>query len=437
MITPPSETTADVRFPEMGVDLSGAFGQQRPGTTRSGVNVRAFEPDSGRARGGQRPGLARYPDDALPGVVQEIASVVLPSGQAVGISFDDVPTLNTAFQLEDPTGFVLADGTTNWVRIGGSGNYTHKSYVRSLRRPVINSITPDDGDFEGGDDVTIEGEDMGDEDAVFTFGGLEGTTVSNDGTTAVVTTPAAATDIADPEVNVQVRVGAFTSPITENTVYTYQIRFVQAKAGGVGEGVGVTTLGVTFDTDITAGDLILAFPAFSGGPGGAISVGVTDNAGNTYTQIGTNAFDGSFLQTDLSCWYAIASTSGPCTVTMTVNADQTYMGMVILQYDGIRGTELVDASVSDRATSAAPSTGSVTVTAVGSLLLGAFARCTTVMAFTPTSPATLRAENTDGSANMAVHVADKISPSTPNDSVSGTWPNNTAHAFMGVSLKHR
>lgn len=63
------ESFSDLRFPLGGIDLSRAFSQQMPramasgdyvGTTPEGQNVRAYDPGTMRARGGQRPGLKKY-----------------------------------------------------------------------------------------------------------------------------------------------------------------------------------------------------------------------------------------------------------------------------------------------------------------------------------------------------------------------------------------
>lgn len=54
------ETFVDLPFPTKGIDLSAAFGLQAQGTTPVGQNVRAFDPLTARARGGQRPGLLKY-----------------------------------------------------------------------------------------------------------------------------------------------------------------------------------------------------------------------------------------------------------------------------------------------------------------------------------------------------------------------------------------
>lgn len=78
------ETLKDLHFPKAGLDVSSAFDNQpnRPVDdgkyTRScpvGVNVRGFEPTTGRSRGGSRPGLSKYVPRQVAGtefVVQEL-----------------------------------------------------------------------------------------------------------------------------------------------------------------------------------------------------------------------------------------------------------------------------------------------------------------------------------------------------------------------------
>lgn len=80
------ETTQEVRFPLGGIDRTPGFGrpstqQTQVGmarTTQIGVNVRSFEPVTGRGRGGQRPGLADYIEGPVNGDnvhVQELQAV--------------------------------------------------------------------------------------------------------------------------------------------------------------------------------------------------------------------------------------------------------------------------------------------------------------------------------------------------------------------------
>ncbi len=74
----PKEQLIDLTFPVKGIDLSGAFGSQAQGTTPIGQNVRAYESGTARARGGQRPGLAKYIAAQVSGanVIQELNYVV-------------------------------------------------------------------------------------------------------------------------------------------------------------------------------------------------------------------------------------------------------------------------------------------------------------------------------------------------------------------------
>jgi hypothetical protein len=84
----PSETHADMRFPLAGVDRTMGFDRQpnRPlvngdyaRTTVWARNCRAFDPKEDRARGGSRPGIAKYATSAVNGSnsVQELNSVTV------------------------------------------------------------------------------------------------------------------------------------------------------------------------------------------------------------------------------------------------------------------------------------------------------------------------------------------------------------------------
>ena len=61
----PPEQFADLEFPVQGIDVTTEFELQRDGTTPMGVNVRAFEPTTGRCRGGTRSGLSRFIDETV------------------------------------------------------------------------------------------------------------------------------------------------------------------------------------------------------------------------------------------------------------------------------------------------------------------------------------------------------------------------------------
>lgn len=63
-------------FPFGGIDRSKAYSAQPQGTTPAAVNVRGYEPGSGRQRGGSRPGLSRYVSGSLGSLIQDLNIVV-------------------------------------------------------------------------------------------------------------------------------------------------------------------------------------------------------------------------------------------------------------------------------------------------------------------------------------------------------------------------
>lgn len=75
---PNQEQFVNFFFPVKGVDMSQAYGRQPQDTTPTGNNVRAYDPITARARGGQRPGLAKYISGVvgLGGVIQELNTIV-------------------------------------------------------------------------------------------------------------------------------------------------------------------------------------------------------------------------------------------------------------------------------------------------------------------------------------------------------------------------
>ncbi len=117
---PPNESYQDLLFPLAGIDVSRAFAQQRSGTTPAGANVRAYEPGSNRARGGQRSGLTRY-NTAIPGgsaaLIQELFTLVgvgysPPGGSTQTSTSGRVVTL---VAVVGGTVYVASPQSSSWV----------------------------------------------------------------------------------------------------------------------------------------------------------------------------------------------------------------------------------------------------------------------------------------------------------------------------------
>lgn len=122
----------DLHFPIAGMDQSQSFDRQpqRPlptglgigRTTPLGVNVRSYEPGTGRSRGGSRPGLAKYiPEAVIPAwMVQQLDAIV-----TTGVSWS-AQTVPATFSADESTVTVIYHGATYVIPrpVAPSWNYT-------------------------------------------------------------------------------------------------------------------------------------------------------------------------------------------------------------------------------------------------------------------------------------------------------------------------
>ena len=80
------ESLTEMLFPLRGIDVACVFDQQPPDSTPVGLNVRAYESLTERARGGSRPGLSRYINAQVSGSnkIQHLTYIVDPQAVALG-----------------------------------------------------------------------------------------------------------------------------------------------------------------------------------------------------------------------------------------------------------------------------------------------------------------------------------------------------------------
>lgn len=113
----------ELHFPKAGIDLARAFGDQRPRevqpglwarSTPVGVNVRAFDPSTDRARGGSRSGLVKYLTQAVPpgGWIVQDLNTIATAGTPVQTSLSGrVVTLVSVVQGDV---YYARAGDTTW-----------------------------------------------------------------------------------------------------------------------------------------------------------------------------------------------------------------------------------------------------------------------------------------------------------------------------------
>lgn len=125
----PSRSFREIRWPFKGLHQGRSFHGQSPDTTVDCLNVRNFDPRTGRSRGAQRAGLSRYLDGASSAnPIQDI------------ISWTTVPTsagAATTFNTRTLTNMSVCAGTVQTFTGSAFATVTNGSGALSSTAPVI------------------------------------------------------------------------------------------------------------------------------------------------------------------------------------------------------------------------------------------------------------------------------------------------------------
>ena len=142
---------------------------------------------------------------------------------------------------------------------------------------------------------------------------------------------------------------------------------VQSDSGDSG---AATTQTSYFDSPAKPGDLILAFSKWDN----LVTVtGITDNAGNTYTPIGT--FTNVGTNDRIEAWYTLNPTGAPTSVTVTYSGKTASTSLLdIVEFSGLATSAPVDQTAVNTGTGTALSTGATpTTTDSNDTIVGLFA----------------------------------------------------------------
>jgi hypothetical protein len=332
---PPTEAYVDVPFPVNGVDQSAGYQDQRPLTTRTGQNVRAFEPGTGRARGGSRPGLRQYVPQQLPSgahLVQNLATVVSVSSTALPWIFN-YPYLT----FPDPSSPGLPG---DW----GPGKF---SRVPPLLLPQGGWLYPPNKNLPK--PVKI----VWGRPADIAFGtALGGTQLNASARDAITNQPIAGSFSYSPASGVLLPVGQqepLAATFTAADAATYQsgikaanlinvltampshIQLVQSVATDNG------TTG-SYGQPVVQGNLLLV--AVLHRSAGANTVTVSDSLGNAYLQAGSYSAMPGDTNVTASLWYCLSQFSGGNTVT--VAGDFVQVPKYVTEWSGVSAIQTLD-----------------------------------------------------------------------------------------------
>ncbi|HEY5667894.1 MAG TPA: hypothetical protein VIR03_01890 [Candidatus Saccharimonadales bacterium] len=150
---------------------------------------------------------------------------------------------------------------------------------------------------------------------------------------------------------------------------TSTVSFVQASGNTTGS-ASASTITSTFSANVTAGNLIVV--AVSWSPGSSV-YSCSDNLGNTYANV-TSVNDATNTQSLAVC-YAANIVGGNATVTVTFGGSVAWRRIAMAEYHGASTTPLDTFTANVAGATTAPdgaTSGSVTTTAPGDLVFGAF-----------------------------------------------------------------
>lgn len=310
---PDDEQFEDLMFPINGIDKSMEFELQPDRSTPIGLNVRGFESQTQRQRGGSRAGLIQYIPEQLGDVsakVQHLNTVTFVTDADSLLTGDDTAAGVDAY---------MSDPSSN--NFGPGGGYAI----------LTGTITISGGVVTGGISEPVP---------------LTGNALSPPSSLLVPPPPypPVSLGIRNPGGGRAVRIGGsgvqpnrnvFTEPPSPPPANPVTLNSTQTTR--VSSGTSVTA---NFSFLGNTGDTLLVFIFYDvfGSPTDPAVISVTDNQSNLYNYIGTFTLEDSALSIgffNMDVWYTVAISNSSChvTATFTVDADTTSNGYGITVCD--------------------------------------------------------------------------------------------------------
>lgn len=444
------EHEIDIDFPLHGLAVDAPLSEQQPGTTLIGTNVRFHEAMTARGRGGSRPGISRLINEQVSGenAIQGLGFVVRTDGNALAWEFEgddfsltglylDVDLISPGPGDDEPTGggggFQPSESFGNDARVRASMAISHTT--RPLEEEVEITVTVvDDSSAPLGLKRVVLRTSPGGAD------GDRGSAISSlvDGTATFTVSQEEAGEVVY-IASVETLAGTVEAR-SRNVVkclWGAAWGFLQAVSDQASiVGPGAQTISIPFSSPVVAGSLLLAFSEMGDTGASDFLDTVTDSQGNTYTRI--HAANGNGV-----IFWAVAGSSGACTVNLnfTLGAGTLTTAPSIAEYSGAPAVVTVDGSSHNNDTNTAWTTGSITVSQAGTLLVGVFV-ASRIIAIDPALPTLTpgagfneRLEDThsDGTFESKVVWVDKLDASA-SEAVAATASASYLYTAAGASF---
>jgi hypothetical protein len=223
------------------------------------------------------------------------------------------------------------------------------------------------------------------------------------------------------------------SAATHTTTVTLIVTPALVQAVGATESSSSTTLTATLPAASTAGNLLVLSASVYTGTTNHIS-SITDSAGNVWQKV--NAWSVAGHNSDGELWYA--ANAAPATSIVAHLGTAGTMAIEVLEFSGIATSNPLDTSVGTSNTGTTASSGPLTPTTSGELLVGLMAGHANSQAMTITSTGfTLQPQQNSTGTIASIGTGYQVLPGNGTTSFDGTFSAAMYWAAGIVAFKSR
>ena len=307
----------------------------------------------------------------------------------------------TSITVTVPTGAT----TGNVVATVGGQVSNGFSFAVTVPAPTITSLNPNSG--AAGTSVIITGTNFGTTQgtSTVTFNGTAATATSWSGTSIAVTVPTGATTG-----NVVVTVGGQAS---NGVSFTVLVSIELVQHGATDNGSSSSSTVVVTLSGVASGHLLTCSLTY-GNPGGT-TLSVSDNVNGAWS-VATAAHFNSVIGQTTAQFYLANSKAGTATITGVPASAGEYGAMNCQEWSGVATSSPLDQTMQQDGTTPDPSSGSVTTTASGELILGDLEN-----GYSPTAGTGFSLIDSDTSAGTGTGLNTEYQIQASAGSIAATW----------------
>ncbi len=322
------------------------------------------------------------------------------------VTFNGAAATAASWSTTSITATVPTGATTGNVVVTVGGQASNGvSFTVTVPAPTITSLNPNSG--AAGTSVIITGTNFGTTqgNSTVTFNGAAATAASWSATSITATVPTGATTG-----NVVVTVG---SQASNGVSFTVLVSIELVQHGATDNGSSTSSTVVVTLSGVASGHLLTCSLTY-GNPGGT-SLSVSDNVNGAWS-VATAAHFNSVIGQTTAQFYLANSKAGTATITGVPASAGEYGAMNCQEWSGVATSSPLDQTMQQDGTTPNPSSGSVTTTASGELILGDLEN-----GYSPTAGTGFSLIDSDTSAGTGTGLNTEYQIQASAGSIAATW----------------